>query len=314
MAIAGNKLLNLTGAKALYDDLRGRVDGLIDDTATGAAGDTDVVWSATKTKGQLGTKADATDPVFSGSISMGRYAGSAVGTGSTAVGSDNKATANYAHAEGGQNEASGASSHAEGTANTASGSAAHAEGNNGTASGNYAHTEGSGCTASGTTAHAEGLQTTASQSNAHAEGRGTTASGGNSHAEGEYCQAVKNAAHAEGGSTIANKKYSHAEGNGTQTDGQQSHAEGLGTKTTHASQHVFGEYNALDQSSADDEHRGNYVEIVGNGTADNARSNARTLDWSGNEVLAGTLTCNTSITIGSTTITEAQLIALLAML
>ena len=51
-----------------------------------------------------------------------------------------------------------------------------------------------------------------------------------------------------------------------------------------------------------------YAEIIGNGTGDNARSNARTLDWDGNETLAG------SLTLGSTTITEAQLIALLAML
>ena len=35
--------------------------------------------------------------------------------------------------------------------------------------------------------------------------------------------------------------------------------------------------------------KGNYVEIVGNGNS-TARSNARTLDWSGNEVLAGKLT------------------------
>jgi len=55
------------------------------------------------------------------------------------------------------------------------------------------------------------------------------------------------------------------------------------------SQHVFGEYNVLDTSGTSTS-RGKYVEIVGKGTADNARSNARTLDWSGNEVLAGKLT------------------------
>ena len=35
-----------------------------------------------------------------------------------------------------------------------------------------------------------------------------------------------------------------------------------------------------------------YAEVVGNGADDNNRSNARTLDWSGNEVLAGGLTIN----------------------
>ncbi|MBO7697088.1 MAG: hypothetical protein J6Y28_04905 [Acholeplasmatales bacterium] len=46
---------------------------------------------------------------------------------------------------------------------------------------------------------------------------------------------------------------------------------------------VFGEYNIQDNSSADISNRGTYIEIVGKGTASNARSNARTLDWNGNE-------------------------------
>ena len=50
-----------------------------------------------------------------------------------------------------------------------------------------------------------------------------------------------------------------------------------------------------------------YAEIIGNGTP-SVRSNARTLDWRGNEWLAGNLT------LGNTTLTEAQLQALLALL
>jgi hypothetical protein len=38
------------------------------------------------------------------------------------------------------------------------------------------------------------------------------------------------------------------------------------------------------------------VEIVGKGTSSSARSNARTLDWNGNEVLAGKLTVGTAPT------------------
>lgn len=50
------------------------------------------------------------------------------------------------------------------------------------------------------------------------------------------------------------------------------------------SQVVSGRYNVP----------GNYAEIVGNGTQESARSNARTLDWNGNETLAGTLYVNGS--------------------
>lgn len=90
------------------------------------------------------------------------------------------------------------------------------------------------------------------------------------------------------GETLGTKAT--AEGNNTAAKGDASHAEGTNTTASHKSQHVFGEYNVVDSSSAAATSRGNYVEIVGNGTAANALSNARTLDWSGNETLAGKLT------------------------
>ena len=79
------------------------------------------------------------------------------------------------------------------------------------------------------------------------------------------------------------------------------------------SQFAFGQYNVEDPSRISQYEKGNYVEIVGNGTADNARSNARTLDWSGNEALAGSLTLGKG-TADEVTITAAQLTALLALL
>ena len=56
--------------------------------------------------------------------------------------------------------------------------------------------------------------------------------------------------------------------------------------------HVFGTYNFDPAHGATSgfNTKGTYVEIVGNGTANSARHNARTLDWDGNEVLAGRLT------------------------
>ena len=57
-----------------------------------------------------------------------------------------------------------------------------------------------------------------------------------------------------------------------------SHAEGNRTIANHKNQHVFGEFNEADPNTGAVGVRGNYVEIVGNGTAEDARSNARTLD------------------------------------
>lgn len=76
--------------------------------------------------------------------------------------------------------------------------------------------------------------------------------------------------------------------------GSRSVAMGLGANAKNASQFVFGEFNELDPSSNSGTSRGNYVEIVGNGSSPSARSNARTLDWNGNETLAGMLYCNSN--------------------
>ena len=138
----------------------------------------------------------------------------------------------------------------------------------------------------GAKATAEGHAVTASGNYSHAEGYYSTASGNYSHAEGYYSTAAGSQSHAEGNSSARGLK-AHAEGNGTSAQGDMSHTEGVYTMAVGKSQHVFGEYNIADSGGSA---RGTYVEIVGNGTALDARSNARTLDWSGNEVLAGKLT------------------------
>ena len=175
---------------------------------------------------------------------------------------------------------------------------------------------GSGTKATGPAAFAHGMYTLASNYGSHAEGYQAKASGIYDHAEGYSTISSGYGTHAEGTTTTASGNWAHAEGNGTVASGANTHAEGKKTIANHASQHALGEFNVADTSSAAATARGNYVEIVGNGTADDARSNARTLDWDGNEVLAGGLTVDGTggITIGSTTLTETQLIALLAML
>ncbi len=174
-------------------------------------------------------------------------------------------------------------------ASTTVGTNSVAEGNNCTASGATSHAEGTATNATGDRSHSEGSTTTASGARSHAEGDATTSGGTASHAEGAATTASGNYSHAEGYGTNAGLE-AHAEGNGTTASGVRSHTEGRATIANHRSQHVFGEFNTADASTAQADARGNYVEIVGNGANDANRSNARTLDWNGNEVLAGTLT------------------------
>ena len=179
------------------------------------------------------------------------------------------------------NAATGGFSHAEGNSTTASGANSHAEGSDTTASSNCAHAEGFSTTASKYYSHAEGSNTTASGTSSHAEGSGTTASGYYSHAEGSTTNATADTSHAEGSNTTASGYASHAEGSGTTATAGSSHAEGSGTKASSANQHVQGKYNVEDAA-------GTYAMIIGNGTADDARSNAFTVDWNGN-VECGTI-------------------------
>lgn len=190
----------------------------------------------------------------------------------------------------GAKDAAGEESFASGAKTLASGSCAHTEGAGTTASGNYSHAEGYKTTASEVAARAEGYSTNASGMAAHAEGYGTTASGTTAHAEGRQTTASGYAAHAEGYSTTASQTVAYAEGFMATASGYAAHAQGWGTIANHQAQHVFGKYNIADPSNAAATAQGTYVEIVGKGTADDARANARTLDWSGNEVLAGKLT------------------------
>ena len=144
--------------------------------------------------------------------------------------------------------------------------------------------------ASGNYSLAQGNGTTASNRSAHAEGAGTAASGPDSHAEGNGCYADGSASHAEGLQTTAAGSYAHSEGDNTYAQGNASHAEGYGTRTDGRAQHVFGEYNEYDENETDRKtQRGDFVEMVGCGSSSLNRSNARTLDWDGNEKLKGGL-------------------------
>ena len=104
---------------------------------------------------------------------------------------------------------------------------------------------------------------------------------------------------AEGYMTEASGPFSHAEGQLTIASGESSHAEGYSTTANGKNQHVQGKYNIEDTTSA---------HIVGNGSNSSNKSNAYTLDWSGNAWYQGNIKTggtsyndapNTVITSGS---------------
>ena len=217
----------------------------------------------------------------------------AIGKNSHVEGNTTEAVGDNAHAEGFETDAIGETSHAEGTKTVAFANNSHAEGNSTIASGTNAHAEGNTTTAFGPNSHTEGNGTFASGENSHAEGYETKASGNMSHAEGEYSEAYGDMSHAEGENTKARGFASHTEGRDTIVEGNYSHAEGWGTVSRGRSQHVQGEFNIIDYDSAstpEEMYRNKYAHIVGNGTDDNNRSNAHTLDWEGNAWFAGKIT------------------------
>ena len=226
----------------------------------------------------------------------------AVGSNSHAEGQESKTNGHVSHAEGLRTQADGNSSHAEGDSTVTSASSAHAEGLRTTASGSNSHAEGGDTVASGLCSHAEGTQTEASGNYSHAE-NSAKAQGDYSHAEGGVTFAVGDFAHsegynsiargdqshAEGNTTVAGAANAHAEGDATVANATASHAEGFHTLALSANQHVQGKYNISDNQDT-------YVHIVGNGTDENHRSNAYTLDWTGNGVYAGKVTVGTAPT------------------
>ena len=106
--------------------------------------------------------------------------------------------------------------------------------------------------------------------------------------------AMASYAHCEGGWTLASGMGAHAQGYYATAAGYYSFASGQGVIARGACSFVHGKFNV--KPSQNEDFAGDiYAEIVGNGTSDNARSNARTLDWAGNEWLAGKLTASAGL-------------------
>lgn len=254
----------------------------------------------------------------------------ASGKNSFAEGHRTTASGDYSHAEGQYSSATNTYSHAEGNNSQATGVGSHAEGSTTMATGMYSHTEGNNTKATGDGSHAEGHNTTVGRKcfiivSGNSEAKTYTFHNVRGLVVGMTYSIHKGASVAlEAGVITAidtstntitvnnyenlsennnyfyiydrpdvgftflpydSTSYSHAEGQDTVATHPQSHAEGLGTIANGNNQHVQGKYNISDDTSLD---------IIGNGTGTNARSNAYTLDRNGNAWYSG------NVYVGST--------------
>ena len=139
--------------------------------------------------------------------------------------------------------------------------------------------------ASGNYAISWGLSSVAAGNSSVAFGQGTTASS-------SYSVAMGNQSIANGGASLAIGQYAQA-------DGHMSVALGNNTIAAGRAAVAIGQYNIEDTSStATYSSYGSgarkYLFTVGNGTANDARSNAMTVDWDGNAAIAGSLMVGSS--------------------
>ena len=252
-------------------------------------------------------------------LSLGRRSGTEIGENSIALGDNVEASGQCSFAEGAGASARGLYSHAEGNGCTATGLGSHAEGSGCESTATGTHSEGYVSRATGSYSHAEGLRTNSSGSGSHCEGYSCESSGGYSHAEGRQTQAIGQISHAEGQGTIANGTCSHVGGAYNVEDSYENWSEWVsGTsyevgdkvkRTTITHNNDTGEDEVTDvngyickTANSDTSftsskwtawsHRMNFIEMIGNGSGESSRSNARLLDWWGNEYLKGDLYVN----------------------
>jgi Head domain of trimeric autotransporter adhesin len=197
------------------------------------------------------------------------YNSVAAGTAAIAMGYQSNATGNNSVALGEDNSASGANSVSLGTLNTASGISSTALGYSTTASGNYSFATGIGSMAFGNNSFAAGNSVMASNTYAIAFGFETVAAGINSTVMGSFSTASGNNSFAAGDYNVSS--------------GISSAALGLYNKSKSYSGFVVGHYNdSANAASPTSFNSNNRVFQIGNGTADNARSNAITVLQNGN--------------------------------
>lgn len=243
--------------------------------------------------------------------------------GAHAEGYETTAGGTGTHAEGCKTKAVSTGAHAEGKSTIAEGNGAHAEGNNTTCYGIADHVEGTNNILTNTPyysneycgSHIEGGKNNInSAAYSHIEGYDHAGSFlENSHIEGEahkdICHCVN--CHIEGKNNTTARLYNlHIEGadnhfkdcsgpahiEGTNNFKDNSFYSSYGRQLTNT--HIQGRYAEINSSMFDLVDKGDfkkeyenfqYADIIGGGTSDSDRKNISTLDWDGNQTIAGEL-------------------------
>ena len=120
----------------------------------------------------------------------------------------------------------------------------------------------------------------AGKNNTEASGTGAIAMGASTFASGNYSASI-------GYNCTASGISSFALGYQAEASSSLGLALGTGTKASSTCQTVMGRFNIEDDQDT-------YAFILGNGSADNARSNAMTVDWNGN-IGANNIVTSTSV-------------------
>ena len=229
---------------------------------------------------------------------------------STAMGRETTASGDYSTAMGNGTTASGSRSTAMGQSTTASGFASTTMGQVTRAIGDWSTAMGYRTEAGGSSSTSMGRETKAIGNYSTAMGYYTTASISHSTAMGYYTTASGYVSTAMGAQTTASGSRSTAMGGETTASGDYSTAMGYQTEASDRSSLVIGQYNLLGSTvtnSATQFSTENTAFVIGNGTANDSRSDALTVLFDGTTTIAGDLSINSDarlkaniISLGST--------------
>ncbi len=235
-----------------------------------------MMWYADKSALRSGYVASTNwdkDSIGYGSIAAG-YNTKAKGIVSTSFGSVTSAIGPFATSMGANTIASGFISTSMGNTTTASGNYTTSMGYKSVASGNTSISMGDSTIASGDYSTSIGSRTIASSFASTSMGYNTVASSSYTTSMGVNTKAIAVAATSMGNGTTASGNFSTSMGSATTASGFASTSMGLLTKAKATASLVIGKYNDTTAT--------NRLFEIGNGFADNARSNALTVLENGN--------------------------------